>query len=174
MLYIFVYIHTVQLVCVGGDCCATTTAVLSKSHSIYSIQGQVCLCRPTDHPGAPPVELECNLNVLQLHSWSATSRCPGFAYDCMKWCFPSTAQLLSVGSTEKLLQQTSAALVRQHLEVNKQPLIHDWSVTPEPLMMLIIALLERRGKVGLCRSERVCANDKVCYSPKTPSSTVTV
>ena len=62
MLYIFVYIHTVQLVCVGGDCCATTTSVLSKSHSIYSIQGQVCLCRPS------------HLQVLQLcHSWSAAS-----------------------------------------------------------------------------------------------------
>ena len=68
MLYIFVYIHTVQLVYVGGDCCATTTSVLSKSHSIYSIQGQVCLVlaighRPSHPPGAPAVP----------HSWSAAS-----------------------------------------------------------------------------------------------------
>ena len=49
MLYIFVYIHTVQLVCVGGDCCATTTAVLSESHSIYSIQGQMYLVSTITH-----------------------------------------------------------------------------------------------------------------------------
>ena len=83
MLYIFVYIHTVQLVCVGGDCCATTSAVLSKSHSIYSIQGQVCLCSPSHPPGAPAVpQLECSLSTIKSSGPGVDARLEGAPRVC--------------------------------------------------------------------------------------------
>ena len=73
MLYIFVYIHTVQLVCVGGDCCATTSAVLSKSHSIYSIQAQMylVLAITPSRCSSCALQLECSLRARVFGPWSS-------------------------------------------------------------------------------------------------------